>query len=267
MGITGSGTQEDWNWLRAETRAAATNFASQLRSLQDGSARVSNLDWTVAQLGAHLASLPELYRTQNELAVFEPPPDWARFSIDAAAPITDRGTASLADQVETNTAAFIDELGSDPSAARTLYGQSTTAGWAAGGLLSEFILHGADLGGLTGQKCRLGRRQANAAIPQMMVLAPTFVDPEKAKGLDGTYGLRFRGGSEWTYVLQDGVLTVTEGRPSKADAHISADAAAFIRVALGRMNQFAPALTGKVVVWGRKPWRMLQLGDIAVDGV
>ena len=38
-------------------------------------------------------------------------------------------------------------------------------------------------------------------------------------------------------------------------------------VGLGRASQVTAALRGKMVGYGRKPWRLIALGNIKVDGV
>ena len=98
--------------------------------------------------------------------------------------------------------------------------------------------------------------------------APAFVDPGKVAALpDGTYHLRFRGGNDYTYRVTGGRLEIEDGRNGKADAVMSAAPETFAMISLGRGNQIAAALTGKVVAYGRKPWRLLALGNIVADGV
>ena len=234
-----------------------------------GSERVPNLEWNVAELTAHLASLPDLYARQHEIGSgFEPPDDWASFSIEARADIPTDDLAAVAALLRAKITGFLDSV-DEPDAPRWLYGQQTTDGNLAGAILVELVMHGQDLGGLTGAKPTLTRAQANAGLPNVMAIAPSFIDPAKAKRVAGTYHMGFRGGAgDWTYVVSpDGTLTVTEGRPAKADARMYADAAAFLLISLGRMNPFVAALKGQTIAYGRKPWKLKTLGETAVDGV
>ena len=50
----------DFSWLKAEIQLAADAFATELVGL-DGPARIPKHDWTVAQLGSHVAQMPEMY--------------------------------------------------------------------------------------------------------------------------------------------------------------------------------------------------------------
>ncbi len=258
---------DDWTWLRGEVRAAAAAFAEQVRSAPDPAAPVPNLDWNVTELAAHLASLAELYRRQHELGPdFEPPDDWAAFSVAARSHLVGATVDDLAELLLDETETIL--APAEPDERRWLYGCATTVANIAAALLVECILHGWDLARITGNRRQLTRRQALAGIEQQMSILSVFVDPAKAAPLAGTYGLRFRGGLDFTYHVDErGRLAVERGRPTTADARMNADPAAFIAVGLGRMSPILAGLTGRVVAYGRKPWRLARLGDVAVDGV
>ena len=256
-------------WLESEVRLVARAFAGQLRQIGDSDVKVPNLDWNVGELGAHLVSLPAVYRTQHDLGdTFEPPADWAQFSIAARGHVTERRIEQLAGLVESEIGSLVDELGPLGDAPRMLYGQETTAANVLGGVMSELIMHGMDLGVLTGTKVTMSHRQASAVIPGMMALVPAFVDPVKAKKCPGTYAVKFRGVGEFTQrVSTDGQVTVERGLPASADARINADPVAFLLVSLGRKNQVVASVTGKIIGYGRKPWLLYHLGNSVVDGV
>lgn len=258
----------DWDWLQAEVRTAAKAFADQLTAIDDTGVRVPNLEWSVADLTAHLIALPAFYREQTELdKPFEPPSDWPAFSLSVRAGITETNQHELARMLLAETDILLQDAGDDPHAPRTLYNQETTAANVAAGFLGELLLHGMDLAALTGAAVQLNTRQANAIIAQQMALAPSFVDRERARKCPGTYHLRFRGGDEFTYKMEDGLLCVEPGRPDRADCHMIADPVAFVLVSLGRMSQVKAGLTGKIIGYGRKPWLLLPLGKVRVDGV
>lgn len=260
-------TGDEWDRLRDDVRAAAVAFADGLRGVTDPGQRVPNLDWSVAELAAHLACLPAVYRAQHQIGEdFEPPEDWARFSNASRAHITTTDVDELAtlllDEVETLL------IPDDPNEPRLLYGCRTTVFNTAAGVLTELVLHGQDLGRLTGQRPELTRAQALAGLEQQMVLTPVFVDAAKAAKLAGTYGFRFRGGLDMTYRIDEaGAVTVERGRPPRADARINADPVTFLATSLGRVHPVMAALRGGVVAYGRKPWRMARLGNVVVDGV
>lgn len=53
----------------------------------------------------------------------------------------------------------------------------------------------------------------------------------------------------------------------KPDAVLNADPATFAMISLGRGSQVLASLSGNMVAYGRKPWRLLALGNVVVDGV
>jgi len=259
--------RRQWDWLRGEVRHAAQQFAQQLDTIDDTSVQVPNLAWSVAELGQHLASLPRLYEAQNEIGVdFEPPTDWAEFSVAVRSHLDDTDAATLGRLIIDETERLLSPR--EPDEAFTLYGQPTTVANTAAGMLTELILHGRDLGALTGDRPMLRRDQALAGLEQQMALAPAFVDPVTAAPLAGVYGLHFRGGADFTYRIDDsGRLTTEHGRPKRADARLHADPAAFILHSLGRVTTLSVAARGQIIAYGRKPWRLLMIGDTVVDGV
>lgn len=254
-------------WLRSEIDAGLRGFVEQLDGLH-GHEQVPNLDWTTVELTAHLASLPAVYRRQHDIGeAFSPPSDWARFSVEQRNGITTDDLAALSELLRAEMATFLDAV-DDPDDTRWLYGCSTTDRNVAGAMLAELIIHGQDLGRLTGTEPVFTPDQAAAALPNTMAIVPSFVVRERASGIAGTYHLGFRGHGDWTFQISaEGDLAVEPGRPARADARLSADPAAFLLVSLGRANQFVTALTGKMVAYGRRPWRLLALGKISVDGV
>lgn len=262
-------TTADWTWLAAEVRTVAAEFSDQLRSISDSATPVPGLDWTVAELAAHLISLPELYRVQNSLdGPFVAPEKWADFSVACRAHITETDPSRLADQLRDEIESWLSELGPDGGGPRLLYGQVTTGKNVTVGVLVELIMHGMDLAELTGAKVTMTSERALAALPNMMTLVPAFIDPVVASRCVGVYHLRFRGGPEYTYrVDADGRIVVSDGKPAKADVHLVADPATFLLLSLGRTGQFKAALTGKVMAYGRKPWLLARLESAKVDGV
>lgn len=261
-------TPSDWVWLQDEVRAAAAAFGVQLQKVPDTSTLVPNLDWSVADLGRHLASLASLYRAQHQIGeAFVQPTDWPSFSAAARSHITSSNVGELRELIAAECETLLEDGREDPNAHRFLYGRSTTPANIAASFLTELVLHGRDLGLLTGDKPTLSRRQATAGIKQQMALTPAFVDPEKLAKLSGTYGFSFRGGDDYTFDIADGHLEVSLGRPDKADARTNAAPEAFLMVSLGRMSPVRAGLTGKIIGYGRKPWRLIALGNAAVDGV
>jgi uncharacterized protein (TIGR03083 family) len=261
-------SETDWEWLRSQVSQASTEFQDQLKTLDDTSVRVPNLEWSVAELASHVIATRGVYGGSNEIGeAFETPTSWADFSQAARSYITSTDASELGDLLQESTEALLDDLGPDPNATRMLYGIETTSAGVAAGYLGELLLHAHDLARLTGADVEIDARQAHAIIGQYMTLAPAFVDPAKARRCAGTYHVSIRGGDDFTYVVADGRLAVTTGKPDRADARLVADPVAYVMVTMGRMGTLRAALSGRVVGYGRRPWLLARLGDIVADGI
>ncbi|NNE73267.1 MAG: hypothetical protein HKN26_06365 [Acidimicrobiales bacterium] len=261
-------SDSEWQWAQAEVRDAARAFGDQLRSLPDGSVRVPNLEWSASELARHIVSLPDLYRDHREMTEpFDRPESWPEYSRAARNHITETDPTALATLVEEAAEDILADADEGPNAPQNLYNQVTTGALVAASFLAELLLHGQDLGALTGRPPEIGDRQARFILIQQMMLTPAFLDPDKLSKCGGTYGIKIRGGGDYTYLVADRKMTVTEGRPDKADCRMSLDPVSFLLVSLGRQNQFKAALLGKAIAYGRKPWLTMRLAAAKVDGV
>lgn len=265
--MTPSVPPSEWEWVKEQLGQAIDAYCNQLTGLT-GRERIPNLDWDVAELTAHLASLPGVYQAQNDIADdFVRPESFSRFSKEMRAHIDVSELAPVAELLRSQMTAFVDGI-EDPDHARWVYGRQTTDGNVAAAFMTEVIIHGMDLAGIAGPEPTLTSRQALAAVPGLMILSPVFVDARKAAKAAGTYHVRFKGGDTWTqHISESGGLEVKLGRHGQPDATLRIDPATFVLVALGRQSQWIPALTGKMMVSGRRPWKLLRTADITVDGI
>lgn len=255
-----------WRWMSDEIARAASEFAAQLRQL-DGATKVPNLEWDVRELAAHVAALPGFCRKLNAATEpFKLPESFPAYSKKVRAHLDDVAVDELAQMIADIPATFLPELGDDPRAPYKLY-VPTRCGFVGSTLLSELLLHGKDLAALTGATVTMTNQHALALIDAIMVLAPTFVDEVEARKRSGTFHLHFRGGRDYTYEIADGALAVSVGRPARADARLSADPLSFVLVALGRKNPMVPALTGKMIAYGRAPWKLMALDKLSIEGI
>src|ERR687891_1491322 len=96
----------DWEAVRATCQRSSTRFAELLRSAPDPHAPVPGLDWTVAELAAHVVSLTARYepflKGQGD-AFYATMPEmnaqeldaFSRLSLDELAAYLERGTSLL----------------------------------------------------------------------------------------------------------------------------------------------------------------------------
>ena len=257
------------SWLLKAARKRVADFAGQLAAVSDTSVRVPNLTWSVAELGQHVAGLAWHFQDLHDAGEgFEQPADWTAWGDGRRAHVTETEAGALANRIEAEFAALFEQLehGPDP---RWFYGFATSPSTVAAMIVNECVMHGRDLAGVTDATPPvLTTREAHAVAHATMISMHVFVDPTKADAQpDGVYHVKFRGGKDYTWTKQGPELLVTEGRPAKADARLNADPAMFMMSSMGRVGQIRAGLSGKVISYGRKPWRFLGLTNVVADGV
>lgn len=135
-------------------------------------------------------------------------------------------------------------------------------------LLEEVLVHGFDIARAGGRPWPIEARHATLAIvgaaaPIITAAGPTaFVNRRHADGFRARFDIRLRGQERFALVFDDG-LTVRVGTDADdgqpVDAHISADPATMLLVMLNRVEPLPMAVRGKVMVWGRRPWRVARM--------
>jgi SCP-2 sterol transfer family len=124
-------------------------------------------------------------------------------------------------------------------------------------IVGEALLHGSDVARAYRRRWSMPADWAYTAFRGVLPFAHLCLDPDRAEGVRARFDVRLRGEGAPRAVLSiaDGQLDVQPFAPgTKADCHLSADPATLLLVLYGRTGPVVPALTGKVLAWGRKPW-------------
>lgn len=62
--------------------------------------------------------------------------------------------------------------------------------------------------------------------------------------------------------VEDGTLAVEEPRGAPVDCHLSVDPVIYLLLVFNRISPWKPILRGQLITWGRKPWRVTELGSL-----
>ena len=78
---------------------------------------------------------------------------------------------------------------------------------------------------------------------------PGKVDPAKTEGMSGSYAFDIEGAGQWTVVVDDGSVTVTDGLAT-ADCTIRASEETLVKIASGEANPTTAYMMGKLKIDG-----------------
>jgi uncharacterized protein (TIGR03083 family) len=237
--------------------ASLRRFCSVLRAAKAPDAQAVGT-WTVRDVGAHMRGAFDLY------------PDMLRGRGSPVASVDDitsfneqvvtaetRTPRELADDIEARVPDFVSaarSAGPDPLAWHGGIPLRVESFCAL--LIGEALVHGYDVASADGAQWDLDPGAVRTAFIGLLPVIPYYVDKSAAAGVRARFELRLRGedGARAFLFFDDGRLTIEEPAAGVVDCRISADPVAFMLVSYGRAGPVAPALTGKMVAWGRKPW-------------
>ena len=248
--------------LRARARAVATTMRAQAGA---GDTWMPELSWRLEELAAHIVSVPAIYRrVVGDPAAFDVPESMAEFGQAELEAVGTFDLHDLADLLEHNVDALIAALAeyADPIA---FYTTNLTRAGVLGVALNELSMHHRDMAVVTNEPFTMTARDIDITMHGMMPASEIFCDYEVALRCPGTFHFGLRGGSDWTISVADGFVSVQPERPKRADVRITGDPLAMVVMSFGRSNPVASVLRGKVMVTGRRPWKLWWLRRLFIE--
>lgn len=241
----------EWEPVKNAVVDATADVADLLRGVPDPTAAVPRLTWNVAEVGAHIVTTIRGYLS---FARGEPSTLGDQSMADAneerLRAYTSRDPALVANDIARDSEQFLSMIEADDSL-MTLNGEKIDRSTAAAVLLGELRIHGLDIARAFRRHWKITREEALMISYAALAVAHKFVTDKRLRAV---YEVRYRGGETASMTFHDGDLTVGRGRVAKADCRISVDPVAGLLLAYGRVSQWPAGLTGRVIVWGRKPW-------------
>ncbi|MEV0675626.1 maleylpyruvate isomerase family mycothiol-dependent enzyme [Actinosynnema sp. NPDC050436] len=227
-------------------------------------------DWTVADTAAHVAAVATRYRRTFGGPARPPAAGVDAITVDTIAEMnnrtlrefTERDPAVLAAALRADTDAVL-ELTADADHARPvpwLGGSRVPLGGVLAHLLNELLVHGWDVARATRSPWPVPPREA---APFFDLFVVGMIRNDVGHLLDGPppddrrIAVAFRSGhtAPVTLVLHRGRVGVGDpGAPT--DARVTFDPATLNLVLFGRVSRARAALTGRLRVTGRRPWRL-----------
>lgn len=230
---------------------------SLVRAGTNPSAAVTGLDWTVGQLGSHLASGSDRYgRMAEGEAVVNTSVSERRTAIDSGIDEHLHETASeQADVVQTGTTRLVAALrGKSDDDRLPYYGMEVPPWLIAGMHLGELLVHGVDLARTHHRPLEVPDRAAYSALLVCSTLTSSSLTPWGQK-CSMVLGTEVRGHPPIVTELDKGEVRVTHHSDRPVDAWFGGSAADLLLAGYGRLGTLASLRTLRLR--GRRPYRGL----------
>ncbi|MEU5867367.1 maleylpyruvate isomerase N-terminal domain-containing protein [Nonomuraea sp. NPDC047529] len=264
-------TYGKWASVRGSLKTTADRFA-KLISIVDPQAMATR-EWTVAETAAHVTAIASLYTSVVRGDVASPFPELAeailQANVDTVSALNElafghfaeRDPLVLAERLRADVREILSAgVEVDPATPVPWLGDARVpvAGVLAH-LLNELLLHGWDVARATRTPWSVPARDAGLFFDLFLIgmirndygrLMDTG-SPAPARRI--TVGFHSAHTAPAALVLDRGRVSVAEAG-ARVDAHVGFDPAALNLLLFGRMSRTRAALTGKVAVWGRRPW-------------
>lgn len=128
--------------------------------------------------------------------------------------------------------------------------------------LAEVLVHGYDIAQAAGLPWRITGSDALAAYRELVALLPYLVEKKRSAGVRVSAELRTRGMEPvWVHV-HDGALELGSLAGQMVDFTMSVDPAVYLLMSFNRVAPLRQLLRGRLLVWGRRPWKILTFQSI-----
>lgn len=280
----------DLELARAGVDATSRRLVAMLRDIGSSGA-IAIGTWTVPEVAAHLSHV--LVFDSASLRGGELPFDVtldgsadlvgavARMNASGLARDPERDLLVLADRIEEGISGLLDATtgmrGDEPVA--WLAGSKLPCATIVCHMLEESLVHGADIAraerrswpipadhaglaaGFLFDALRFGvpARPAETAEPASRTAEtaePAAGEPELC------FDFRIRGARRDFLVFEGGSVAVEDPSSRRVDCRISVEPVTALFLGMGRLGRIRPALSGRLVAWGRKPWLALRLSHL-----
>jgi len=261
-------TTVDDRAARAALASVVPQLTELIRSIHNPAAAAVG-DWNAGDVAVHLAHvweiLPALARGDMK-SPLQSLQELAGLTTSMVSSESGRDLDATAARIEAATDAYLSAPPAETGMRSWIIeGTSLPTSAFSCHLLNESLVHGHDIAHAEKRRWRIDPNHAGMAImgfafPALSVVdSRSTVDQRHAAGVSACFDIRVRRTGRVFFVIDDGAATVEAPSPRPVDCHISAEPTTLFLLLWSRTSQWPGALTGRLSVWGRRPWLGVRL--------
>lgn len=280
--------EPDGGAVRQALEHASDRAAALVRHGDPLDGPVPGLDWTKAQLVAHLCAICEAFATtlrgedfverfgKEFIGSYGSGPTFREAVADVNAKVVRYASfptpVSAADALTSGAAALLAafSMHEDLREQRPAPWYGPDVALPVGNLLSlavsEFLVHGHDLARAVGADLRPSAATAASATAVaaavMSEMLPRILDQRSASGFTGTFEVRVRGGERFVLRIADGRAWSEPAESRDVDCVITLSAYQALLMGYDRVPAWRVIASGKAWAFGRRPWLGLRFDHL-----
>lgn len=236
----------------------AEKLASVLRRIGDPTPKAIGT-WSIGETANHVASSPEYFlAAARGEATLESLDEVDAGNARSLAQDPERDPSVLADRLETGVKELV-------SYAATVDGNPTVAAFVGVEVplstllaieLGEVLVHGYDIARAAALPWTIEPSDALVAHREFLALLPYLLDKKRSSGARVDAGLRIRGMEPVRVSVHDGTLELEKATGQRVDFTMSVEPSVYLLMYFNRVHPVSQMLRGRLLVWGRRPWKI-----------
>ena len=253
--------------VRAALASVVPRLTALVRSIHDPVAPALG-EWNVGDVAVHLAhvweTLPALARGELTSPLRDPR-ELAGLTASMVSREPIRDLEATAARIEAAASAY---LAAPPTEGGTqpwlVEGTALPPSAFSCHLLNESLVHGHDIAHAERRRWPIDPAAAGMALmgfvfPAMSVVDPRFPVDQRYADVRARFDVRVRRTGRFVLVLDGGAATIETPSQRPVDCHVSAEPTTLFLLIWGRTSQWPGAFTGRLSVWGKRPWLGVRL--------